>query len=96
MHVGLQEWSELFLEQGISNGDMLLRLTEDMLINDLGIKQRLQVIRFLKELTKLKIHAEYDLTVFSPTSSQRQFSSLCLLKIKVFSKFGYLLKKIDY
>lgn len=42
------------------DGDLLLKLSEDMLLNDIGVKNGILRQRFLRELTTLKCRADYS------------------------------------
>ncbi|XP_044531519.1 NAD(+) hydrolase SARM1 [Gracilinanus agilis] len=56
--IGFSKYCERFWEQQI-DGDLLLRLTEEELQNDLGMESAITRKRFTRELTELKTFANY-------------------------------------
>ncbi|XP_001375801.1 NAD(+) hydrolase SARM1 [Monodelphis domestica] len=56
--IGFSKYCERFWEQQI-DGDLLLRLTEEELRNDLGMESAITRKRFTRELTELKTFANY-------------------------------------
>ncbi|XP_058139789.1 NAD(+) hydrolase SARM1 [Dasypus novemcinctus] len=56
--IGFSQFCESFREQQV-DGDLLLRLTEEELQTDLGMKSRITRKRFFRELTELKTFANY-------------------------------------
>ncbi|XP_074045139.1 NAD(+) hydrolase SARM1 isoform X2 [Macrotis lagotis] len=56
--IGFSKYCERFWEQQI-DGDLLLRLTEEELRDDLGMKSAITRKRFSRELTELKTFANY-------------------------------------
>uniref|UniRef100_A0A8D2DS37 NAD(+) hydrolase SARM1 n=1 Tax=Sciurus vulgaris TaxID=55149 RepID=A0A8D2DS37_SCIVU len=56
--IGFSQYCESFREQQV-DGDLLLRLTEEELQADLGMKSSITCKRFFRELTELKTFANY-------------------------------------
>nr|XP_023411891.1 sterile alpha and TIR motif-containing protein 1 [Loxodonta africana] len=56
--IGFSQYCERFREQQV-DGDLLLRLTEEELQTDLGMKSSITRKRFFRELTELKTFANY-------------------------------------
>ncbi|XP_008578015.1 PREDICTED: sterile alpha and TIR motif-containing protein 1 [Galeopterus variegatus] len=56
--IGFSQYCESFREQQV-DGDLLLRLTEEELQTDLGMKSGITRKRFFRELTELKTFANY-------------------------------------
>ncbi|KAM5273310.1 NAD(+) hydrolase SARM1 [Ctenodactylus gundi] len=56
--IGFSQYCESFREQQV-DGDLLLRLTEEELQTDLGMKSAITRKRFFRELTELKTFANY-------------------------------------
>ncbi|XP_048221991.1 NAD(+) hydrolase SARM1 [Perognathus longimembris pacificus] len=56
--IGFSQYCECFREQQV-DGDLLLRLTEEELQTDLGMKSSITRKRFFRELTELKTFANY-------------------------------------
>ncbi|XP_008819800.1 sterile alpha and TIR motif-containing protein 1 [Nannospalax galili] len=56
--IGFSQYCENFREQQV-DGDLLLRLTEEELQTDLGMKSSITRKRFFRELTELKTFANY-------------------------------------
>ncbi|XP_042549280.1 NAD(+) hydrolase SARM1 isoform X1 [Dipodomys spectabilis] len=56
--IGFSQYCERFREQQV-DGDLLLRLTEEELQSDLGMKSSITRKRFFRELTELKTFANY-------------------------------------
>ena len=57
--IGFSNYAESFDESRV-DGDLLLQLTEEMLRDDIGIKNGLLRRRFMRELTNLKRMADYS------------------------------------
>ncbi|XP_062814945.1 NAD(+) hydrolase SARM1 isoform X2 [Anolis carolinensis] len=57
--IGFEKHRALFLERQV-DGDLLLRLTEDDLVGDLGMTSSITRKRFFRELTELKTYANYS------------------------------------
>ncbi|XP_060612750.2 NAD(+) hydrolase SARM1 [Anolis sagrei] len=57
--IGFEKHRSLFLEHQV-DGDLLLRLTEDDLVGDLGMTSSITRKRFFRELTELKTYANYS------------------------------------
>ena len=70
--IGFSNYAESFDESRV-DGDLLLQLTEEMLRDDIGIKNGLLRRRFMRELTNLKRMADY--------SRYRQFHEFFFHKI---------------
>ncbi|GMT21691.1 hypothetical protein PFISCL1PPCAC_12988, partial [Pristionchus fissidentatus] len=64
LQIGFEEYSADF-SRNMVDGDLLLRLTNKELQDDIGIKSSIQFRKFVRELDSLKIAADYSSVDFS-------------------------------
>ena len=68
--IGFSNYAESFDESRV-DGDLLLQLTEEMLRDDIGIKNGLLRRRFMRELTNLKRMADYSRYMIRPRNDKQ-------------------------
>ena len=59
LQTGFSDFADVFLDNQV-DGDLLLQVTEEMLLEDIDMKNAIIRKRFLRELDNLRINTDYS------------------------------------